>query len=87
MAEYQFTLDGAVIRRSDGATIPTDDGNRDYQQYLAWREAGNTPDPADPPPEPEPSKNDILGMLLDTADPDDPDPTIVYLVLREMLTP
>ena len=37
-----------VIQRvSDGASIPFDEGNRDYQEYLKWVEAGNTPEPAD----------------------------------------
>jgi len=49
---YQLTQTGAVVRTSDGAFIPPDPGNADYQQFLAWLEAGNTPDPA---PEPEPA--------------------------------
>ncbi len=38
---------GAVIRKEDNACIPFDTGNTDYQEYLAWVEAGNTADPAD----------------------------------------
>ena len=37
----------AIKRISDGAVIPLDPANTDYQQYLAWLEAGNTPLPAE----------------------------------------
>ena len=30
-----------------GAVIPADPKNVDYQEYLEWVAAGNTPDPAD----------------------------------------
>lgn len=37
----------AVVRVSDGATIPASASNRDYVDYLAWVALGNTPGPAD----------------------------------------
>lgn len=34
-----------IIRLADNATIPKDEGNSDYITYLAWLDAGNTPEP------------------------------------------
>jgi hypothetical protein len=45
---YKITNIG--VRRADGAEIPSDPGNRDWQDYLKWLALGNTPQPADPAP-------------------------------------
>ena len=37
----------SVIRKSDNACIPFDEGNRDYQEQLAWKAEGNEPEAAD----------------------------------------
>jgi hypothetical protein len=36
-----------TIRLPDGAVIPHDPDNSDYQYFLAWCEAGNQPLPPD----------------------------------------
>lgn len=49
VAQLPGTEMRTVLRVADGAFIPFDPANRDYQEYLQWVEAGNKPDPAPTP--------------------------------------
>jgi hypothetical protein len=43
--------DQMIVRDADGAFIPFDEANIDYQDYLTWLDEGNTPTPYTPPSE------------------------------------
>lgn len=49
---YKFTQGDTILRLEDGALIPADPLNRDYQKYLDWRAKGGTPEAPDPEPTP-----------------------------------
>jgi len=47
------------ILRDDGAQIPVDDGNADFQAYLVWKAEGNAP--SQPP---APTVEDIIARFM-----------------------
>lgn len=49
MTEYKLTPRKTILRISDGASIPMDEDNRDYQEYLSWLKDGGKPLPDDEP--------------------------------------
>jgi hypothetical protein len=65
--------DGIIQRDEDGAFIPFDEGNKDYQEYLDWLDEGN--EPAPPPAQPtfpieEPPPPDIMEVHAQVQDID-----------------
>jgi hypothetical protein len=74
MSDYQLTATDepcAVIRASDGACVPPDMANRDYNGdamqpgYLQWVEAGGVPDPYVPPEPVAPTPTSEQATLYD----------------------
>lgn len=49
MQPYQLTTGAQILRVSDGAVIPDDPLNLDYENYLSWTAEGNVADPAPSP--------------------------------------
>ena len=49
LADNPFTQETSpcILRIEDGALIPKDEANTDYQEYLEWVAEGNTPEEAE----------------------------------------
>jgi hypothetical protein len=60
--------DTMILRDEDGAFIPFDLDNTDYQEYLAWLDEGNEPIPYVEPPlqpiVPPPSDKEVVTEAL-----------------------
>lgn len=65
MAKYKLVATSTtIIRTDDGSFIPADPDNADYQVYLGWLAAGNSPDAADPVvvPDPPPPADSLAAL-------------------------
>ena len=66
-AETYALSETGVVRGSDGAHIPEDEGNADWRSFLAWQASGKTASPYQPPPSaPQPetvSWMDFVGLF------------------------
>lgn len=56
-----------ILRLVDGASIPPDPANVDYQQYLAWVEAGNEPQVAEQPTQEQLDREEEMRQARPTA--------------------
>lgn len=68
--EQQISGKLVSILKNNRLSIPIDDQNADYQEYLQWLEEGNLPEPPDPPPPPDDrptleQRTEALELLVD----------------------
>jgi hypothetical protein len=61
---YRLGHSNWIVRLADGAFIPPDEGNADYQEYLVWLEDENVPEPYTPPPPAVPSEISFRQLVL-----------------------
>jgi hypothetical protein len=61
---YTLNQAGGIVRDSDGAFIPQDEANSDYQAYLLWVSQGSSATPYSPP---QPTPQELQRLLTDTV--------------------
>jgi hypothetical protein len=67
MSDYMLISDNTVQRMSDGAFIPNDERNPDWQAFLIWAEDPQhkvDPMPIVTPSKPEPTIVDLISILI-----------------------
>lgn len=64
---YTHTLNGMGVVDSGGKFVPFDEGNQDYQQYLQWLEAGNSPMPFAEPAVAAPTVESLMAEMQELA--------------------
>lgn len=77
MPETRIVVDCATGMQTEVDLTPEEEA-----ALIALREAA-----AEAAANPPPSKQDILLLMLDGMDPEDPDTTVLWLVLQEALRP
>ena len=77
----------SVKRIADNAFIPFDPANVEYQAYLIWLDEGNTPLPADIPPEPIPDPK-MIGVefegVMCSATRDDQNGLVAVIIAHQL---
>lgn len=82
---YKRTRYDTIIRLSDQAWIPPDRNNTDYQVYLEWLAAGNTPAAADPAPAADPKLTGVeFNGVLCSATSKDQNGVTAVLVAQQL---
>lgn len=88
---YKLTTGDIVIRQSDGAAIPRDPANRDWQEYQAFLDAGGQPMPADlrqgdgADAMAKRQNNDVLEALDTAIDKLPADQRVAFTLVRQLL--